>query len=271
MAEADGVLAISERAWHLDDLVVVDRCQRERGPSRALSMELKKSAPSDGDARWESMTNHSLSRRAVLLGSTGLLWSCRSPSNRRAATSAIPGRPVPPPDTTPTVCQTTAPNIEGPFYKPGAPERAKLVLPQHDYTHLVGPPARALVVEGRIVDDRCRPVPGARLDVWQADHVGGYDQQGFGMRGRLRADGDGRYRFETLHPGRYLNGDRYRPAHIHVKVSARNHHLLTTQLYFPNDPYNEGDPFILPSLIMDLRDDRGRAELARFDFVLARI
>jgi protocatechuate 3,4-dioxygenase beta subunit len=164
----------------------------------------------------------------------------------------------------------TASNIEGPFYKPGAPERSKLPVPFRGGISLVGPPIPTLVVEGRVVDDRCRPVPGARLDVWQADHTGAYDNDGFGMRGQLRTDADGRYRFETLRPGHYLNGDRYRPAHIHVKVGATGHRRLTTQLYFPNDPYNAGDPFILPSLVMTLRDEGGAGDHARFDFVLAR-
>ncbi len=59
----------------------------------------------------------------------------------------------------------------------------------------------------------------------------------------------------------------YRPAHIHVKVSAPGHAPLTTQLYFPEDPYNAGDPFIDRSLIMEVSPDRN-ALGARYDFVL---
>src|SRR6187200_1764164 len=34
---------------------------------------------------------------------------------------------------------------------------------------------------------------------------------------------------------------RGRPAHMHVKVSAPGHELLTAQLYFPGDPHNDDD------------------------------
>ena len=223
------------------------------------------------------MTTLSLSRRALLLGSTGVLWSCRSPTRHHAATSATP-RPAgsslvqPSPRSTavaspPTssaygpsaACRATDANIEGPFYKAGAPDRVRLVRA----------PDRLLVVRGRVLDDRCRPVPRAELDVWQADAAGAYDNAGFELRGRVRADDDGRYHFETVRPGHYLNGDRYRPAHIHVKIGAAGHRPLTTQLYFPDDPHNAGDPFLVPSLIMDVRAST-IGELASFDFVLTR-
>ena len=94
-------------------------------------------------------------------------------------------------------------------------------------------------------------------------------EDGLELRGRVRADDDGRYHFETVRPGHYLNGDRYRPAHIHVKIGAAGHRPLTTQLYFPDDPHNAGDPFLVPSLIMDVRAST-IGELASFDFVLTR-
>lgn len=87
------------------------------------------------------------------------------------------------------------------------------------------------------------------------------------LRGKLRTDAKGAFMARSVLPGRYLNGRRYRPAHIHVKVSAPGHAPLTTQLYFPDDPYNDGDPFIHRSLIVDLSRVRGDAA-ARFDFVL---
>ena len=55
-------------------------------------------------------------------------------------------------------------------------------------------------------------------------------------------------------PGRYLNGAQYRPAHVHVKVSAAGHVPLTTQLYFPDDPYNAIDPFIKNKQIVFMGD-----------------
>lgn len=48
----------------------------------------------------------------------------------------------------------------------------------------------------------------------------------------------GLYRLNSIRPGQYLNGDQYRPAHIHAKVWVDGAVVLTTQLYFADDPYN---------------------------------
>ena len=90
------------------------------------------------------------------------------------------------------------------------------------------------------------------------------------LRGKLNADASGSYAFRTIIPGRYLNGAQYRPAHIHVKVSAPGQVPLTTQLYFEGDPFNDVDPFILDPLIMALEDQPNGEKLATFDFILPR-
>lgn len=131
-----------------------------------------------------------------------------------------------------------------------------------------------LEIEGRITTIDCKtPLIDAELDVWQATHSGHYDNDGtmppntLLLRGRIKTDGDGRYRLRTIVPGRYLNGKQYRPAHVHVKIRAASHPVLTTQLYFPDDPYNDIDPFIHKSLIMDVKK-KDRVVLAHYDFVL---
>lgn len=161
------------------------------------------------------------------------------------------------------MCAPSAGNIEGPFFKPGAPRRVDLT----------GGDARgeALVVEGGVLDTECLPVAGARLEVWQADHTGAYDNEGNRFRATLALAEDGRYRFDTIVPGRYLNGRQYRPAHIHVKAHAPGYQSLTTQLYFKGDPFNAVDPFIERSLIMAVGHHGvgdSRISTCRFDFVL---
>jgi protocatechuate 3,4-dioxygenase beta subunit len=84
----------------------------------------------------------------------------------------------------------------------------------------------------------------------------------------MTTDADGAFELSTIIPGHYLNGSTYRPAHIHVKASAPGYRLLTTQLYFEGDPYNEGDPWIHDSLIMALEDGFEGGKLARYDIVL---
>lgn len=116
---------------------------------------------------------------------------------------------------------------------------------------------------------------GVELDVWHATHDGHYDNDGtmkmaaarYLLRGRLRTDAEGRYRVSTIIPGRYLNGRQYRPAHVHVKVGAPGFAALTTQLYFPGDPYNDVDPFIHRSLIIGM-EKASAGTRGHFDFVL---
>lgn len=135
----------------------------------------------------------------------------------------------------------TEPNIEGPFYRPGAPRRSRLVD---------GLAHAGLVVNGRVTDASCRPLAGTVLEVWQADEHGEYDLAGDRFRGVLRADEQGFFHLETIVPGRYLNGGTYRPAHLHVKVHANGRPTLTTQLYFPGDPENDRDPWFRSSLLL---------------------
>ncbi len=168
----------------------------------------------------------------------------------------------------PLDCTATADNIEGPYYRVGAPLRSDLTEPG-----MLGVP---MVIRGTVASPDCMPIAGAELDVWQADADGGYDNDGvddppggaFVLRGRMLTDAQGRYELRTIIPGHYLNGAQFRPAHIHVSVRAPGFAPLTTQLYFEGDPYNEIDPFIIESLIMPLADEAG-GKAARFDFVLA--
>ena len=150
----------------------------------------------------------------------------------------------------PTVRQT-----DGPFFKPSSPPRADLLEP--------GMAGRPLEVSGFVVSRACKPVAGALIDVWQADDTGRYDNQGFRLRGHLFADAAGRYTLRTILPGAYEGRTR----HIHVKVQAPGRPLLTTQLYFPDEPRNRRDGLYRRELTMRVAhaDDR---MLGRFDFVL---
>lgn len=158
-------------------------------------------------------------------------------------------------------CTATEDNIEGPFYKAGAPERSVLVER--------GMSGTRLIVTGRVTSIHCEPLRDALLDVWQTDDAGQYDNQGLGMRGRLYTDKSGVYRLETIVPKHYRVGgeQQYRPAHIHLKVSAKGYPVLTTQLYFPGDPYNAVDRAFRPSLVINPKDARG-GKTAQFNFVL---
>src|ERR1051326_6456241 len=60
------------------------------------------------------------------------------------------------------------------------------------------------------------------------------------------------------------------PPHIHVKTQGRYTKLLTTQLYFPNEPLNAQDWFYRDDLLVKLERATPSAFLAPFDFVLSR-
>jgi protocatechuate 3,4-dioxygenase beta subunit len=158
-------------------------------------------------------------------------------------------------------CIETEDDPEGPYYTPGAPNRTTLV---DDATQ-----GTRLLIRGQVRSTKttCAALGGAVLDVWQADAAGAYDNAGFGLRGKFVAASDGRFEIRTVVPGRYLDGAEYRPTHIHVKVSADGHELLTTQLYFEGDPYNAKDGMFKPALAMKLVDEGG-GKAALFDFVL---
>lgn len=206
-----------------------------------------------------------LSRRNVLRLGLGL-GSLVLPSCSRGSSVAAPRDALAPTphvddgdDAPPESCVATADNIEGPFYKAGAPNRATLVAPRD--------PGERLVLTGTVRNTRCEPIAGAVLDIWHADARGDYDNDGWGLRGTLTTDALGRWRLDSIVPGRYLNGRRYRPSHVHFKLRAAEMRELTTQLYFAGDPYLEGDPFVVRSLVMPHRVERA-ARRAAFDFVL---
>ena len=204
------------------------------------------------------MTRRSLLRAGL---ATGFLAACGHGS-RRATDAAVlaPTPAIADDDPPPGVCVPTADNIEGPFFRVGAPERA--VLADRDTR------GQPLILSGRVLGADCRAIADAVLDVWHADTDGAYDLRGWKLRGRLRTADDGRWRVETIVPGRYRNGDRLRPRHVHVMLAAAGHAPLTTQLYFAGDPYLDGDPFVVDSLIM--QGEARRDVLAcDYDFVLA--
>jgi protocatechuate 3,4-dioxygenase beta subunit len=120
-----------------------------------------------------------------------------------------------------------------------------------------------LHLTGRVLDTRCQPVANALLDFWQADAAGAYDNRGFRMRGHQFTRAAGRYQLETVLPGRYPGRTR----HIHVKVQAPGGPMLTTQLYFPDEPGNRTDGLFAPGLLVVMRRDPAGA-WAGFDFVL---
>ena len=122
-------------------------------------------------------------------------------------------------------------NEIGPFYKRLAPNSSHL--------RTANDPGLGLAVSGRVLNTRGQALMEAKVEIWQADHHGLYDLDGYRYRAALTADAAGLYKFESVMPGHY-------PAracqHIHYIITADGHKPLITQLYFATDPVFEGDP-----------------------------
>jgi protocatechuate 3,4-dioxygenase beta subunit len=149
----------------------------------------------------------------------------------------------------------TPAQTEGPYFTPNSPERASLLEPDMAGTRLI--------VSGTVLSTTCAPAARALLDFWQADDAGVYDNNGYRLRGHQYTDDAGNFSLETVVPGLYPGRTR----HIHVKVQAPSGPVLTTQLYFPDEPRNAQDGIFDPQLVMEMQDDAdGRR--AMFNFVV---
>lgn len=148
----------------------------------------------------------------------------------------------------------TASTVLGPFYREGADE---LPYGGSIVKDGAGEPA---VLLGRVLDTDGHPIPGATLDVWETNEHGLYEQQDPGqpemnLRGRFRADAEGRYKILAIKPVSYpipddgpvgqmlraLGRHPYRPAHIHFIVAAPGYRSVVTHLFVEGDPYLESD------------------------------
>ena len=131
--------------------------------------------------------------------------------------------------------QPTPRQVLGPFYPRTSLARTS------DLTHVPGRTGRAaglvLDVMGRVLNISGEPVANAKLDVWQANSYGRYTNwsddnpapldPNFEGSATLESDAEGRYRFITIKPAAYPDGNAMRPAHIHFKVSGRHDRLVT--------------------------------------------
>ena len=185
-----------------------------------------------------------------------------------------------------TTSDPTESTVLGPFHMVASPRRAL-----GDTIDLVGTGPQC-VLQGRVLSADGTPLPGAELDVWQANDQGFYDVQqpdvqppGNG-RGLFTADQDGAYWFRTIVPtyypiptdgpvGTLLEATKrhpYRPAHIHFIVTAPGHRPLTTHIFVAGSPYIESDAVfaVKKSLITEFTpaDDPDQPARANFDIVL---
>lgn len=177
--------------------------------------------------------------------------------------------------------------IEGPYYVPGAPEftGGEATLPMRD--NEAGTP---LLFAGQVRTVAGEPLSGAKVEIWHADDDGYYAQFApnipeWNLRGTVITDMEGRFRIRTIQPSPYqiphdgatgqlieaAGWHAWRPAHLHLKVSADGHQLITTQLYFRGGKHVDSDiaSAVKPELILDpVPASDGTGNEVTYDFVL---
>jgi protocatechuate 3,4-dioxygenase beta subunit len=151
--------------------------------------------------------------------------------------------------------EPTPRQTEGPYFKPQSPERSYLLE--------TGMSGTKLLLTGQVLNTNCKPVVKALLDWWHCDGDGNYDNSGYTWRGHQFTDAQGNFTLETIVPGLYTGRTR----HIHVKVQAPGQPILTTQLYFPDEPQNRRDGIFHRALVMKTKLQENKMT-AGFTFVL---
>jgi maleylacetate reductase len=151
--------------------------------------------------------------------------------------------------------ESTPSAVLGPFYVEGPPELG-------DGTDISGGglDGDPVLADITVTDLNGAPVPGAVVDVWQANKDGFYDVQlpeleGPVLRGRLRTDVDGQLSFWTILPAPYPIPDDgpvgqmldavgrhpMRAPHVHFMIAAPGKHTLVTQLFVEGGDYLDSD------------------------------
>jgi len=148
--------------------------------------------------------------------------------------------------------------IEGPYFRLGAPMRSNLLEPGDK---------PELVLSGQVLNEKGKPIAGAVVNLWSSDAAGNYDMVGYRYHGYQLTDESGRYEFTSIIPGCYQPRDA---KHFHVKVQGVSS-PTTTQLYVQGEPGNEDDPYFSPDLLVHWTlDDKG-VKHGTYDFVIKQV
>jgi protocatechuate 3,4-dioxygenase beta subunit len=150
----------------------------------------------------------------------------------------------------------TPSQTEGPFFTPQSPQKRDFASD--------APGGDRMTIAGYVLTQTCQPLAKALIELWHADETGTYDTSGYKLRGHQFTDAEGRWWFSTIVPGLYPGRTR----HYHLKVQRPGGRVLTTQLYFPNEPGNDRDSIFDAALLLDIATTSD-GKVGRFDFVVA--
>ncbi len=150
---------------------------------------------------------------------------------------------------------TTPGSVLGPFHTDGSPWKDNPA----DLTP--GNAGAQVLIRGRVLGADCAPLPEATLDFWQNAANGLYwqldpAQPQDNLRCQLRVAVDGGFAIRSIRPQPYqiptdgpvwhdvvgpAGRTAWRPAHVHVIVSAPGYRTLVTELFDAEDPWLERD------------------------------
>lgn len=160
----------------------------------------------------------------------------------------------------------------GPWYRPGAPFRAKLSLP--------GEPGTTFILSGRVWSfNTKRPLPGVVLDFWHVDMQEKYSDgvTDFRNRGRLISSETGYYELESIRPIPYRPNPKgapnfWRCAHFHLAAVAPGYKPLVTEIHFKEDPKMSDSMYRPENAIAPIKRTLNSVsfESGEFDIVLER-
>jgi protocatechuate 3,4-dioxygenase beta subunit len=121
--------------------------------------------------------------------------------------------------------------------------------------------ARRLTFQVHVTTQEGRPVAGACVEVWHADHAGRYPHPsagntgaaltGFTGYGMAPTDVEGSCEFDTVVPGAYRTDAGLRAPHVHLQISGRFDRLVT-QVFLPDDAQRHEDRWYRASTRPDL-------------------
>jgi hypothetical protein len=169
---------------------------------------------------------HGVTALAVAFGAVLTTAAC---DDGRAATGATPTSVAPATSAAPVGCAMPALGPVDPVsvLRPGP----STGMPRSDAA------GEQLVVVAVVLDTACRPAANASVHLWHTDARGKYGPPPANdccyYQGDVRTDGHGRFRVETVRPGRYSETDAP-PSHIHLEIRHTSGRLDTELLFLPD-------------------------------------